>query len=63
MMLKQFFTAITGISEDIDSDENQEAWDRRQFLDENDLDDDCDLDDETGDEPENVKQWLGWFGL
>lgn len=26
-------------------------------------DDDWQLDDETGDEPENVKPWLGWFGL
>jgi len=25
------------------------------------IDDDCD--DETGDEPENVKPWLGWFFL
>jgi len=24
---------------------------------------DDDSDDETGDEPENVKPWLGWFGL
>ncbi len=24
---------------------------------------DGDLDDDTGDEPENVKPWLGWFGL
>jgi hypothetical protein len=22
-----------------------------------------DADDDTGDEPENVKPWLGWFGL
>ena len=22
-----------------------------------------DADDDTGDEPENVKSWLGWFGL
>lgn len=27
--------------------------------------DDCDCsgEDKTGDEPENVKPWLGWFGL
>ncbi len=22
-----------------------------------------DIEDETGDEPENVKPWIGWFGL
>ena len=26
-------------------------------------DDDCQADDDAGDEPENVKPWLGWFGL
>lgn len=64
-MIKALFTALTGISDDIDSDEHQESWERRRFLDENDLDDDdiYSADDDTGDEPENVKPWLGWFGL
>lgn len=26
-------------------------------------DDNCQADDDTGDEPENVNPWLGWFGL
>jgi hypothetical protein len=26
-------------------------------------DDDYQADDDTGDEPENVNPWLGWFGL
>jgi len=62
-MLKELFTALTGISEeDIDSQESQDTWESRRYADEHDLDDD-DSDDETGDEPENVKPWLGWFGL
>jgi len=66
MMLKQFFTAITGISEDIDSEENQEAWDRQRDADVNDLDDedlddedldDEDLDDEDLDDEPTKKWW------
>ena len=64
-MIKAIFTALTGISEDVDSQESQDAWESRRYADEHDLDD-CELehlDDDTGDEPENVKSWLGWFGL
>lgn len=63
-MIKALFTALTGIDESIDNDDSQESWERKKYLDENDLDDDdCQADDDTGDEPENVKPWLGWFGL
>jgi hypothetical protein len=70
-MIKQLFTALTGITEDIDSDESQASWERRRYADENDLDNDFyndddasyQADDDTGDEPENVKQRLGWFSL
>jgi hypothetical protein len=53
------------------TDEQEETSDSYQsWRDENpdnpsddDFYDDDDCDDETGDEPENVKPWLGWFGL
>jgi len=32
-------------------------------LSDDDFYDDYEPDDETGDEPENVKPWLGWFNL
>ena len=63
-MIKVLFTALTGIDESIDDDDYQASWDRRRYADENDLD--CDFeeqDDDSGDEPENVKPWLGWFAL
>jgi hypothetical protein len=63
-MIKALFTALTGIDESIDDDESQASWERRRYIDENDLDDDdYQADDDTGDEPENVKPWLGWFSL
>jgi hypothetical protein len=64
-MIKALFTALTGIDESIDNDDSQASWERKKYLDDNDLDDDddCQADDDTGDEPENVKPWLGWFGL
>ena len=61
-MIKALFTALTGIDEDIDSDDSQASWERQKYLDDNDLDN-FDFDSDTGDEPENVKPWLGWFGL
>jgi hypothetical protein len=63
-MIKALFIALTGIDESIDDDESQASWERRRYIDENDLDDDdYQADDDTGDEPENVKPWLGWFSL
>ncbi len=70
-MIKSLFTALTGIDESIDDDESQASWERRRYADENDLDNDFyndddasyQADDDTGDEPENVKPWLGWFSL
>ena len=61
-MIKALFTALTGIDEDIDSDDSQASWERQKYLDDNDLDN-FDFYSDTGDEPENVKPWLGWFGL
>jgi hypothetical protein len=64
-MIKALFTALTGIDESIDNDDSQASWERQKYQDDNDLDDDASYqaDDDTGDEPENVKPWLGWFGL
>ena len=60
-MIKQLFSAILGIDADeYDSDEAQTEWERRRYLDENDLDDDPDSDDSDDlDEHERT----GWFGL
>ena len=65
MIGEKFLASLIGIDPDWDSDEHQESWERKKYLDDNDLDDDDDhqADDDTGDEPENVKPWLGWFGL
>jgi hypothetical protein len=64
-MIKALFTALTSIDESIDNDDSQASWERQKYQDDNDLDDDASYqaDDDTGDEPENVKPWLGWFGL
>jgi hypothetical protein len=64
-MIKALFTALTGIDESIDDDDSQASWERQKYQDENDFDDDASYqaDDDTGDEPENVKPWLGWFSL
>lgn len=63
-MIKALFISLTGIDESIDDDESQASWERRRYIDENDLDDDdYQADDDTGNEPENVKPWLGWFSL
>lgn len=35
-MIKELFTSLTGISEDWDSEENQEAWDLQRLEDESD---------------------------
>jgi hypothetical protein len=46
------------------SDEYQ-SWreENPDNLSDDDFYDHDDIDDETGDEPENVKPWIGWFGL
>ena len=49
-MIKAIFTALTGITEDIDSDEYQELWERRRYADENDLDS---TDDDDSDRSED----------
>ena len=55
-MIKALFTAITGLDADkYDSDDSQTEWERRRYLDENDLDDDSD------DSYEHERK--GWFGL
>ena len=60
-MIKALFTALTGIDADkYDSDESQTEWERRRYLDENDLDDDSDSDD-SNDSDEHER--TGWFGL
>lgn len=58
-MIKALFTALTGISEDIDSDESQASWERRRYADENDLDDDddCDSDATNDDDDSDRKAW------
>ena len=64
MIGEKFLASLIGIDPDWDSDEHQESWERQKYIDDNDLDDDdYQADDDTGDEPENVKSWLGWFGL
>jgi hypothetical protein len=60
-MIKQLFTALTGITEDIDSDESQVSWERRRYADENDLDDDNDDDFDSDDNDDEPKK--GWFSL
>ncbi|MBD2152609.1 hypothetical protein H6F44_21165 [Pseudanabaena sp. FACHB-1277] len=56
-MIKTIFTALTGITEDIDSDEYQSAWERRRYADENDLDDDDDDSDRDDDDDDTPKRW------
>lgn len=61
-MIKAIFTALTGITEDIDSEDYQQSWERRCYLDENDLDDDEDLDnDDLQDEDDQPRK--GWLRL
>lgn len=59
-MIKALFTALTGITEDIDSDDYQDSWERRRYVDENDLDDDDDFDTSDDDDDSDRK---GWFSL
>ena len=58
MVIKQLFTFITGISEDMDSDDSQEAWDRQRDLDENDLDGDEPNDDDDFDSELQELKWI-----
>ena len=60
-MIKAIFTALTGIDADkYDSDDSQTEWERRRYLDENDLDDDSDdSDDSESSESSERKGWLG----
>jgi len=52
MIGEKFLASLIGINPDWDSDEHQESWERKKYLDDNDLDDDdCQADDDTGDEP------------
>jgi hypothetical protein len=62
-MIKQLFTALTGITEDIDSEESQAAWERRRYADENDLDDDDDFDTSDSDSDDDDSDRKGWFSL
>ena len=52
MLIKQIIAFITGIPADTDSEENQEAWERRRDADVNDLDDYTDLVEGADDESE-----------
>ncbi|NUN66869.1 hypothetical protein HCU40_19450 (plasmid) [Pseudanabaena biceps] len=61
-MIKAIFTALTGITEDIDSDEYQTEWERRRYADDNDLDNDDIESDETDDDDDSTRN-KGWFGL
>jgi hypothetical protein len=64
-MIKQLFAALTGITEDIDSDDYQDSWERRRYADDNDLfdddDSDADYDDDSSESYEH--QRTGFLGL
>lgn len=63
-MLKALFTALTGITEDIDSDDYQDSWERRRYADDNDLFDDDDDSDDSDDSTESYEhQRTGFLGL
>lgn len=64
-MIKAIFTALTGITEDIDNDAYQASWQRRRYQDENDLDDDDDGNDDYSyqDADDDETRNKGWFGL
>ena len=60
-MIKAIFTALTGIDADkYDSDDSQTEWDRRRYLDENDLDDDDDSDDDSQEDTDSNNRWWIW---
>ena len=60
-MIKALFTALTGIDADkYDSDESQTEWERRRYLDENDLDDDDDSDDDSQEDTDSNNRWWIW---
>ncbi|OIP69415.1 MAG: hypothetical protein AUK48_14625 [Oscillatoriales cyanobacterium CG2_30_44_21] len=61
-MIKAIFTALTGITEDIDSEESQDAWERRRYADEHDLDDDGIESDAKNDDDDDTRN-KGWFAL
>jgi len=52
MVIKQIIAFVTGIPADTDSEENQEAWERRRDADVNDLEDYTDLGEGADDESE-----------
>lgn len=60
-MIKQLFTALTGIDESVDDPEYQTLWELQRVIDECDIDDndgESDPDPDDDDEPKK-----GWFGL
>ena len=60
-MIKALFTALTGIDADkYDSDDSQTEWERRRYLDENDLDDDDDSDDDSQEDTDSNNRWWIW---
>ena len=60
-MIKALFTALTGIDADkYDRDESQTEWERRRYLDENDLDDDDDSDDDSQEDTDSNNRWWIW---
>lgn len=60
-MIKAIFTALTGIDADkYDSDDSQTEWERRRYLDENDLDDDDDSDDDSQEDTDSNNRWWIW---
>ena len=60
-MIKQLFGAILGIDADeYDSEESQTEWERRRYLDENDLDDDDDSDDDSQEDTDSNNRWWIW---
>ena len=62
-MLKAILSALTGIDDDIDSPEYQTSWERRRYIDENDLDDDDDCQSGDSQADDDGGDRKGWFGL
>lgn len=62
-MSLKFLAELIGIDPEWDSDENQESWERKKYLDENDLDDDDDFHDSDNDDTPKTNSFLGWLGI
>ena len=65
-MIKKLICFLLGIDPNIDSHESQDSWERKRYLDENDLSDfdfDSDATDDNDDSDRAGENFAGWLGL